>query len=153
MTKCDKVEWGKKCHYASDILYIWLHAYFVILLSYNVFWERKWLLLQKNLATILHLNSKSYYISGTKVFWQRCTEIYRNLHSKCFKNVVLGHQEMVHWKYFFLHQTEICCWKIYKVRSRSILFSMSRDLRFAKWVRFFERKYIVKWVIFFTSFY
>ena len=29
---------------------------------------------------------------------------------------------------------------------------MSSELRFVKWVRFFERNYIVKWVIFFASF-
>ena len=23
LTKCDKVEWGEKCHYASDILFEW----------------------------------------------------------------------------------------------------------------------------------
>ena len=30
LTKCDKVEWDKKCHYANDILFEWLHVYFVI---------------------------------------------------------------------------------------------------------------------------
>ena len=34
----------------------------------------------------------------------------------------------------------------------SILFSMSSELRFVKWVRFFEQICIVKWVIFFASF-
>ena len=24
LTKCEKVEWGEKCHYASDILLKWL---------------------------------------------------------------------------------------------------------------------------------
>ena len=33
-TKCDKVEWSEKCHYASDIPFEWLHVWFVILLSY-----------------------------------------------------------------------------------------------------------------------
>ena len=38
----------------------------------------------------------------------------------------------------------LCC--------ESILFSISSELRFVKSVRFFERSYIVKWVIFFASF-
>ena len=25
-TKCDKGEWGEKCHYASDIFYEWPHV-------------------------------------------------------------------------------------------------------------------------------
>ena len=34
----------------------------------------------------------------------------------------------------------------------SVLFSMSSELRFVKWVRFFEQICIVKWVIFFAIF-
>ena len=34
----------------------------------------------------------------------------------------------------------------------SILFSASSELRFVKWVSCFEKKYIVKWVIFIASF-
>ena len=26
LTKCDKVEWGEKCHYSSDTLFEWPHA-------------------------------------------------------------------------------------------------------------------------------
>ena len=54
---------------------------------------------------------------------------------------------------------KIVCWKICKVWKvfwlcfGTILFSMSRELRFLKLGRFFERNYVVKWVIFFTSFY
>ena len=33
-----------------------------------------------------------------------------------------------------------------------MLFSMSNELRLVKWMRFFERNCIVKWVIFFASF-
>ena len=43
-----------------------------------------------------------------KNFLERYTEIYRYLLSKCFKKVVLGRQEMVQCKCFFLHQTETC---------------------------------------------
>ena len=34
LTRCDKVEWGEKCHYASDILFEWPQFWFVVLLSY-----------------------------------------------------------------------------------------------------------------------
>ena len=49
-----------------------------------------------------------YYILWTKVFLRRYTEMYRHLLSKCFKNAVLGCQEIVQCKCFFWHQTEIC---------------------------------------------
>ena len=70
------------------------------------------------------------------------TEIYRHLLSKCFKNAVLGPQEMVECKCFFWHQTKKCL--LEKLRSgkrfwlcwRSILFSVSSELRFVKSVRF-----------------
>ena len=45
---------------------------------------------------------KSYYISGTKMFLRKYTEIYRHLRSKCFKNAVLGRQEIVKCKCFCL---------------------------------------------------
>ena len=45
---------------------------------------------------------KPYYVSGTKIFLRRYKELYRHLLSKCFKNAVLGRQEMVQYKYFFL---------------------------------------------------
>ena len=39
------------------------------------------------------------------------------------------------------------------VNWESMLFPFSKELRFVKWVRFFERSCIVKWVIFLTGFY
>ena len=51
---------------------------------------------------------KSYYISGTKMFLRRYTEIYRYLLSKPFQNAVLGRQEMMQCKRYFLRQTETC---------------------------------------------
>ena len=42
---------------------------------------------------------KSYYVSGTKILLQRYTEIYRHLLSMCFKNAVLGRQEMMQCKF------------------------------------------------------
>ena len=44
---------------------------------------------------------KSYYVSGIKDFLGRYTEIYRHLLSNCFKNAVLGLQEMVQCNCFF----------------------------------------------------
>ena len=59
---------------------------------------------------------------------------------------------MVHCKCFFWHQSEICLLKKgFWLCCGSILFSMSNELRFVNWVRLFERKCIVKWVIFFAS--
>ena len=51
---------------------------------------------------------KSYYVSGTKILLRRYTEIYRHLLSKYFKDAVLGRQEMMQCKCYFLHQTETC---------------------------------------------
>ena len=102
--------------------------------------------------------SKPDKILGTKIFLQGCTEIYRHLLSRYFKNAVLGRQEMMQCKYFFWNQTENC-WlenlsseKGFWLHCESILFSVSSELRFLKWVRFFERNSIVKWVIFLASF-
>ena len=102
---------------------------------------------------------KSYYVFETKIFLVRYTEIYRHLLLKCSKNAVLGRQEMVQCKYFFWHKTETCLLENLKNEKGfwlcfgNILFSMSNELSFAKWVRFFEQDCIVKWVIFFATFY
>ena len=52
-------------------------------------------------------------------------------------------------KLFSLPQPTFC-----KVRKTfgSLLFLMPSELRFVKWARFFERSFVVKWLIFFTSF-
>ena len=101
---------------------------------------------------------KSYYVSG---LWKKVflTEIYRNMQSFTFKVL----QECSSWalrngavQIFFL--TEKCLpenllrEKGFWLFFGSILFSMSSELRFVKWVRFFEQICIVKWVIFFASF-
>ena len=89
-------------------------------------------------------------------FLRRYIEIYRHLLSKCFKNAVLGRQEMGQCKCFFWHQTESCLVehleRFLAVLWESILFSMSVKFKFIKWVRFFEPNCIVNWLIFFTSF-
>ena len=54
---------------------------------------------------ILH-QIKSYYVSGTKIFLRRYTEIYRHLLSKCFKNMMLERQKMAQYKCCFRRQTE-----------------------------------------------
>ena len=101
---------------------------------------------------------KSYVVSGTKIFLRRYTEIHRHFLSKCFKNEFLGSHEIVQCKCFFWHQTEICLLeylyiqKVFWLCCGRILLSMSSELRFVKWVRFFEWNCIVKWVNFFASF-
>ena len=65
--------------------------------------------------------------------------------SKCFENAV---PEMVLCKCFFWHQPETCFW----LCCGSIFYIMLSELRFVKWLRFFERNCIVKWVIFLLVF-
>ena len=106
-----------------------------------------------------HHQIKSHYLIRTKSFLGRYKEIYRHLLSKCFKKVVLGRQEMGLCKYFFWHQTEPCFLenlqteKVFCLCFGSILSSVSKELKFVTWVKFFERTCIAKWVIFFASFY
>ena len=72
-----------------------------------------------------------------KIFLERYTEIYRHLLSKCFKKVVLEHQEMVQCNCFFWHQTETCLLekilteKVFRLCFGSILFSISNKKRYA----------------------
>ena len=54
------------------------------------------------------LPAKSYYVSRTKIILPRYTTLYTHLIWKCFKNAVLGLQEMVQRKCFFWHQTGKC---------------------------------------------
>ena len=72
------------------------------------------------------------------------TEIYKHLLSKSSENAILGRLEMVLCNFFFWHQPEICFW----LCCGSIFFILLSDLRFLKWVTFFERNCIAKWVIF-----
>ena len=58
---------------------------------------------------------KSYYVFGTKIFLRRYTEMYRHLFSKCFKNAVLGRQEMVQCNFFSDIKQKYVCWEICKV--------------------------------------
>ena len=79
-----------------------------------------------------HHQIKSYYAFETKIFLTRYTELYRHLLSKCFKKVVLGHQEIGQCKCFFWHQTETCLLenlyseKVFCLCFGSILFSISK---------------------------
>ena len=57
------------------------------------------------------------YVFGIKFFLRRYTEMYIHLLSKCFKNAVLGRQEMVQCKMFFSDSKQkYVCWKICKIR-------------------------------------
>ena len=94
-----------------QVTYFFNGSMFSLLFYVTLFYiERRWLLM-RNLAKILPLKSKSYYVSGAKIFWRRYTKVYRHLHFKLFKNAVLGRQEMVQCKCFFWHQAEICLLK------------------------------------------
>ena len=74
------------------------------------FFERpkQWAALRKLISlpldkTLLLLWNKNVF---KKIY--RNIEIYRHLFSKCFRNAVLGRQEIPQCKYLFWHQTETC---------------------------------------------
>ena len=94
---------------------------------------------------------KASYVSGSKMFERRFTGLYRHLLSKCTKTEVLEHLEMVQCKCFFWHLAPIRNMFL-AVLQEYIFFIMLSELRFVKWVRFFERNCNVKWMIFFASF-
>ena len=83
----------------------------------------------KDFKTFLKHHLKASDISGTKISEQTFTGIYRHLLSKFSENAVLGCQESVQCKCLILS-----------------------ELRSFKRVRFSERNCMVKWVIFFDSF-
>ena len=104
---------------------------------------------------------KSYYVSGTKIFLQRCTEIYRNIQKYTAFKVL---QECSSWAF-----KKWCSANVFLTPSRKMLAGKSvkweRSLAAlreyiifsVKWVkvlkmRFFERNCIVKRVIFSASF-
>ena len=93
---------------------------------------------------------KVSHISGTKIFSLIFTGIYKHLLSKCLENAVLGRLERVQWKCFFWHTTEACLLENLQAEEgfwlfcRSIFFTILSELRFVKWVRFFELNCIVK---------
>ena len=99
---------------------------------------------------------KSYYVFGTKIFLRRYTEIYRRLLSKYFKNAVLGRQEVVQI-FFLTPNSNMSAGNLLKserflaVLREHIFFNVKR-VEVRKWVRFFARNYIVKWMISFASF-
>ena len=98
---------------------------------------------------------KPYYDSETKIFLRRYLQIHRHLLSMCFKNAVLGRQEIVQCNIFSDTKQKHDCWKSQKyfwLCCGRILFLMSSELRFVKWVTLFERNCIVKCVIFFANF-
>ena len=100
---------------------------------------------------------KNFLHLWNKIFLRRFTGISRQLLCKCFSKVVIGRLEKVQCKWCFsdTNQKHVR-WKIYKVRCLTVLqdfiFIMLNELRSLKWVRFFERNCISKWVIFFASF-
>ena len=76
---------------------------------------------------------KPYYVFGIKIFLRRYIEIYRHLLSICFKNAVLGRQEMVLNKYFSDTKQKHVCWKF--VKSENFLAALREHIIFnVKWV-------------------
>ena len=74
------------------------------------------------------------------------TKIYRNIQTFTFQEL----RECCSWasrngavQFFFWHQPETCFW----LCCGGIFFILLSDSRFLKWVTFFERNCIVKWVI------
>ena len=63
--------------------------------------------------TAIHLKETK---NETKIFLWKYTEKYRHLFSQCFKNGVLGCQEMVFVNVFSGTKQKHVCWKIYKVK-------------------------------------
>ena len=93
-----------------------------------------------------------------KIFLRRYIEIYRHLLSKYFKNAVLGRQEMVQCKYFFLTPNRNIFARKF-VKSGRILAVLREHITFnVEWVEvrkmseFFLSEIVVKCVIFFASF-
>ena len=96
----------------------------------------------------IDLRSKStgfYMITGSVMKGlNRYLEIYIHLLPKCFKNAVLERQEMAQCKYFFWHQNRNMFTGKFVVKSEKVLtmlrermlFSMSSDLSFIKWLKF-----------------
>ena len=68
--------------------------------------------------SLSHLHQiKPYYVSERKKFLRRYLEIYRHFASKCFKNAVLGRQEMVQCNIFSDTKQKHEYWKICRVRT------------------------------------
>ena len=94
---------------------------------------------------LMEIIQPSHQIKAPYVSWTNAQE-YTDM---CFPSAPrIGRLEMVQCQCFFWHQPKTFFW----LRCGSIFFIMLSELRFVKWVRFFERNCIVKWVIFFTSF-
>ena len=89
------------------------------------------------------------YVFGIKFFLRRYTEMYRHLFSKCFKNAVLGRQEIVQCKCSFLTPNRnMFAGKFVKSEKLLTVFGehiiLSNEFRFVNWVRFFERNCIIE---------
>ena len=105
LTKCDKVEWGEKCHYVSDIPFEWLHFWFVILLSYyfilresdslrNLAISYLWSLnyLENFSASILLLKVSKYWkiveIRKISINLKNCKTFYETQTASHFKKII-----------------------------------------------------------------
>ena len=79
--------------------------------------ERMWLFM-RNLTAILPLKSKSYYLSGTKVFLRINEEIYRytDICIQCASRQFLAVKKWCSANVFSDTKQKYICWKICKLR-------------------------------------
>ena len=84
------------------------------------------------------------YVFGIKFFLRRYTEMYRHLLSKCFKNAVLGRQEMVQRKCSFLTPNRnmfarkfLKSERLFTVLQEHVI--LSNEFRFVNWVVFWAK--------------
>ena len=84
------------------------------------------------------------YVFGIKFFLRRYTEMYRHLLSKCFKNAVLGRQEMVQRKCSFLTPNRnmfarkfVKSERLFTVLREHVI--LSNEFRFVNWVVFWAK--------------
>ena len=128
--------------------------------------SKRWKIVEATKISIKMKNFKTFYeaqtaikaphqirgsnISGTKIFLRRFTGIYRHLLSNGLKNAILGRLEMVQCKCFFWQKPEPCLlvslWseKDFWLCCGNTFFEMLSELRFVKWLRFFDRNCIAK---------
>ena len=104
---------------------------------------------------------KFYYVSGTKVSLRRYTGIYRHIQAFAFKVLQVcgswASRNDALQMFFLTPNTNRNMFAGKFVKSERFLAVLrehivSSELRFVKWVRFFEQNCSVKWVIFFASF-
>ena len=96
---------------------------------------------------------RPYCVFEIKIFLGKYTKTYRHSLSSASRMNFLGVKKWCSTNVFSDTKLKYACWKFVKCERflavfREHLFSLSSELRFVKWVRFFVQNCIVKWVIF-----